>query len=53
MIISLVGVFSGISACMIALGAHVCGKNDLAVYDGSWTEWYQRASHEQKEAVPK
>ncbi|ESP04642.1 hypothetical protein LOTGIDRAFT_237288 [Lottia gigantea] len=27
---------SGISACTIALAAYICGKKDVAVYDGSW-----------------
>ncbi|XP_058955242.2 3-mercaptopyruvate sulfurtransferase-like isoform X2 [Pocillopora verrucosa] len=35
---------SGITACIIALGAHLCGKRDTMVYDGSWVEWGQRAS---------
>jgi len=30
---------SGITACVLALGATVTGCNNIAVYDGSWTEW--------------
>lgn len=30
---------SGMTACVIAFGAHLLGKEDVAVYDGSWTEW--------------
>lgn len=30
---------SGMSACIIAFGAHLLGKTDVAVYDGSWAEW--------------
>jgi thiosulfate/3-mercaptopyruvate sulfurtransferase len=30
---------SGVSACVLALGLHVAGRPDVAVYDGSWTEW--------------
>ncbi|MBJ2173023.1 sulfurtransferase [Aureibaculum sp. A20] len=30
---------SGITACILALGAEVAGYKNLAVYDGSWTEW--------------
>lgn len=30
---------SGVTACALALGLHVLGKTDYAVYDGSWTEW--------------
>jgi thiosulfate/3-mercaptopyruvate sulfurtransferase len=30
---------SGITACVLALGLYVIGREDVAVYDGSWTEW--------------
>ncbi len=30
---------SGITACVLALGAEISGYNNLSVYDGSWTEW--------------
>ena len=30
---------SGITACVLALGADICGYKNYAVYDGSWTEW--------------
>jgi thiosulfate/3-mercaptopyruvate sulfurtransferase len=30
---------SGVSACVLALGLHVLGRSDVAVYDGSWSEW--------------
>jgi thiosulfate/3-mercaptopyruvate sulfurtransferase len=30
---------SGISACTLALGLHLLGARQVAVYDGSWTEW--------------
>ncbi|MFD2567868.1 sulfurtransferase [Pseudotenacibaculum haliotis] len=30
---------SGITACVLALGATIAGYNQLTVYDGSWTEW--------------
>jgi thiosulfate/3-mercaptopyruvate sulfurtransferase len=30
---------SGVSACALALGAHLTGKTDVAIYDGSWVEW--------------
>ena len=33
---------SGISACILALGLYRAGKKDVAVYDGSWTEWGSR-----------
>ena len=30
---------SGVTACVLALGLHLAGRQDVAVYDGSWTEW--------------
>ncbi len=30
---------SGVTSCVIALAAHLAGHRDIAVYDGSWTEW--------------
>ncbi|WP_179375646.1 sulfurtransferase [Winogradskyella wichelsiae] len=30
---------SGITACILALGATLCNYNNLVVYDGSWTEY--------------
>ena len=30
---------SGITACILALGLYLNGRDDVAVYDGSWTEW--------------
>ncbi|MGE3332718.1 MAG: sulfurtransferase [Rhodospirillaceae bacterium] len=30
---------SGVSACALALGAHLVGKDDVAIYDGSWLDW--------------
>lgn len=30
---------SGVTACIFALGAHLVGKPDVAVYDGSWSDW--------------
>jgi len=30
---------SGVSACALALGLHLIGAPQVAVYDGSWTEW--------------
>ena len=30
---------SGVTAAMIAFGVFLLGKEDVAVYDGSWTEW--------------
>ncbi|MFJ7267675.1 sulfurtransferase [Streptomyces sp. NPDC099050] len=30
---------SGVTACVLALGAELAGYGELAVYDGSWSEW--------------
>ncbi|XP_005101342.1 3-mercaptopyruvate sulfurtransferase [Aplysia californica] len=43
---------SGISSCVVALAAYLCGKEDVALYDGSWTEWYRRAPANLKKNVP-
>ncbi|XP_068108042.1 3-mercaptopyruvate sulfurtransferase [Hyperolius riggenbachi] len=37
---------SGVTACHIALASFLCGKEDTAIYDGSWVEWYMRAKPE-------
>ena len=30
---------SGVTACGVAFGMALLGKTDVAIYDGSWTEW--------------
>ena len=30
---------SGVTACVLALALHLLEKKDVAVYDGSWSEW--------------
>ncbi|MFF4262972.1 sulfurtransferase [Streptomyces virginiae] len=30
---------SGVTACVLALGADLAGYEEIAVYDGSWSEW--------------
>ncbi|GAA4947799.1 3-mercaptopyruvate sulfurtransferase [Algibacter agarivorans] len=30
---------SGLTACVLALGAEISGYKNISVYDGSWTEW--------------
>lgn len=43
---------TGVSASVLALAAFVCGKRNMGIYDGSWTEWYQRAPDSLKINVP-
>ena len=30
---------SGVTACVLALGGYLIGATEVAVYDGSWSEW--------------
>lgn len=30
---------SGVTACVLALGAELAGYTEVSVYDGSWSEW--------------
>ncbi|MDA0855011.1 MAG: rhodanese-like domain-containing protein, partial [Proteobacteria bacterium] len=30
---------SGVTACILALGLHLTGHDNVKIYDGSWTEW--------------
>ncbi|MFF9688929.1 sulfurtransferase [Streptomyces sp. NPDC014623] len=30
---------SGVTACVLALGAELAGYSEVSVYDGSWSEW--------------
>lgn len=32
---------SGVTAAALAFGLHLAGKDDVAVYDGAWSEWGQ------------
>jgi thiosulfate/3-mercaptopyruvate sulfurtransferase len=34
---------SGVTASLLALGLHLLGHRDVAVYDGSWSEWGGRS----------
>ena len=43
---------SGVTACCLAFGLHLVGKNDVALYDGSWTEWGADASLPKDTGVP-
>jgi thiosulfate/3-mercaptopyruvate sulfurtransferase len=33
---------SGVTACTLALGLYLIGRTDVAIYDGSWSEWGSR-----------
>ncbi|XP_034046390.1 3-mercaptopyruvate sulfurtransferase [Thalassophryne amazonica] len=37
---------SGVTACHIALAAHMLRRPGVCVYDGAWSEWFNRASPE-------
>ncbi|XP_041363650.1 3-mercaptopyruvate sulfurtransferase-like [Gigantopelta aegis] len=43
---------SGVSACCLVLAAHLCGNDNVPVYDGAWTEWFMRSKPEEREACP-
>lgn len=34
---------SGVTACVLALAANICGYANVRVYDGSWSEWGSRS----------
>ncbi|KAM4705228.1 thiosulfate sulfurtransferase-like [Rhinophrynus dorsalis] len=38
----------GVTACHVALASFLSGKQDTAVYDGSWFEWFHRSKPEHK-----
>ncbi|KAA0706001.1 3-mercaptopyruvate sulfurtransferase [Triplophysa tibetana] len=37
---------SGVTACHIALAAHLCGHLGVCLYDGAWNEWFTKAAPE-------
>lgn len=37
---------SGVTACHVVLAAHLLGYTGVCVYDGSWYEWFKKASPE-------
>ena len=34
---------TGVTACILTLGMHEVGRDDVEVYDGSWCEWGSRS----------
>ncbi|KAM4720748.1 thiosulfate sulfurtransferase-like [Rhinophrynus dorsalis] len=38
----------GVTACQLALASFLLGKEDTAIYDGSWYEWFHRAKPEHR-----
>ena len=45
-------IIVGVTACVLVLAAHLCGKEDVNVYDGAWVEWFKRSTPEQRENCP-
>ncbi|KAG7506124.1 3-mercaptopyruvate sulfurtransferase-like [Solea senegalensis] len=37
---------TGVTACHVALAAHLLGYPGVCIYDGSWSEWFKRACPE-------
>ncbi|XP_038068073.1 3-mercaptopyruvate sulfurtransferase-like [Patiria miniata] len=44
---------SGISACIVAMGAFLAGKEDVPVFDGSWEEFYLKMKDTKPENILK
>ena len=43
---------SGLTACVLAFGLHLLGKQDVALYDGSWAEWGAHGTTPKARAEP-
>ena len=43
---------SGMTACVLAFALHLIGKDDVALYDGSWAEWGADAGTPKAVSVP-
>ncbi len=44
---------SGVTACALVLGLHRLGVDDVAVYDGSWSEWGREAGPPIEQGLPR
>ncbi len=44
---------SGVSACILALGAYLAGTEGVAVFDGSWEEYYLKMKEINPENIMK
>ncbi|XP_071797235.1 3-mercaptopyruvate sulfurtransferase-like isoform X2 [Asterias amurensis] len=44
---------SGVSACILALGAHLAGMEGVAVFDGAWEEYYLKMKEINPENIVK
>ena len=43
---------SGVTACTIYLALHYLGHDDVSVYDGSWSQWYEEQVKNTSKAAP-
>ena len=44
---------SGVTACVLAFAAFLAGKEDVAVFDGAWEEFYVRMKDTKPENILK
>ncbi|HZV10077.1 MAG TPA: rhodanese-like domain-containing protein, partial [Novosphingobium sp.] len=44
---------SGMTACVLIFALHLLGKEDVALYDGSWAEWGADPATPKETGIPK